>query len=183
MMDFKRTFARIILALALASPSGAMSPALPATTHPAAAHPEAQVFDATAAVWGQVNRALLAAKANQRLTVIVMGANWCHDSRALAGWLETSRFQTMMKPHYEIVYVDVGTPQTGKGRNLDIAKHYGIKRIKGTPTLIIIGANGKRINTPKDAASWRDASIRIEDDIFQYFNALARMHAKKVGHG
>jgi hypothetical protein len=99
----------------------------------------------------------------------VMGANWCHDSIGLAGWFETPRFVSMMRDRYELVYVDVGTPQTGHGRNLDIPKRFGIKKVKSTPLVMLVSADGKLLNSKKDAASWRNAGSRSEQEIFDYF--------------
>jgi thiol-disulfide isomerase/thioredoxin len=149
-------------------------PAALASMPAAIIHPEARPYDASAAAWGQVNRALLAAKSNGKKTIVVMGANWCHDSRALAGWMATPRFQAVLEPQFQIVYVDVGYPYEGRRRNHDIAKHFGIKRIKGTPTLLIINAEGKRINPVKDAMSWRNAASRSEEEIFRYFTEFGQ---------
>jgi thiol-disulfide isomerase/thioredoxin len=131
-------------------------------------HPEARPFDAEADAKAAVDATLARAKAQNRLAIIVMGANWCHDSRALAGWFATPRFAAMLGQRYEIVYVDVGTPQLGKGRNLDIAKRFGIKKIKGTPTVLIVDGDGRLLNK-KSAPTWRDAASRAEDDIYRAF--------------
>jgi hypothetical protein len=77
-----------------------------------------------------------------------------------------------MRDRYQIVYIDVGTPQIGKGRNLDIAKRLGIKNVKNTPLVMLVSADGVLLNSKKDAASWRNAAIRSEDEIFRYFNAF-----------
>ena len=84
-------------------------------------------------------------------------------------YAQADRFKEMMRDRYQIVYVDVGTPQLGKGRNLDIAKRFGIGKVKNTPLLIMVSAEGKLLNSKKDAASWRNAASRNEDDIYRYF--------------
>ena len=116
-----------------------------------------------------VEFALSDAKASGKAVVIIMGANWCHDSTGLAGRLNTPRFVDMMRDRYRIVYVDVGKPQIGKGRNLDIAKRLGIKNVKNTPLVMLVSADGIMLNSKKDAASWRNAASRSEEDIFRYF--------------
>ena len=104
---------------------------------------------------------------------MVMGANWCHDSVGLAGWLNTPRFMDSMRNHYRVVYVDVGTPQTGKGRNLDIAARFGIKKLKSTPLVLLVSGNGKLLNSKRDAISWRNAASRSGNDIYRYFADFA----------
>ena len=101
--------------------------------------------------------------------LIIMGGNWCHDSAALANLIDSPRFVGMITQKYEVLFVDVGVPQTGNGRNLDIAKRFGIKKIKGTPTLLVVSPQGKLLNSKKDAASWRNAASRDEDDVYRYF--------------
>lgn len=153
----------------------ALALAFAATTAPAekpatiALHPEAKPFDEKANANDQVNQALaLAATQEGKMVLVVMGGNWCHDSRALAGWFDTPRFAAMLKQRYELVYIDVGIPQIGQGKNLDIAKRFGIKKIKGTPTVMILTGEGKLLNR-KDTPTWRNASMRSEDAIYRFF--------------
>jgi thiol-disulfide isomerase/thioredoxin len=127
-----------------------------------AEHPEARPFDPKADAKAQVDAALARARANDRTAIIVMGANWCHDSRALAGWFATPRFAGMIAARYELVYVDVGY----RDRNLDIARRFGLKSIKGTPTVLIVDATGRLLNR-KDAPRWRNAASRSEDSIYR----------------
>jgi thiol-disulfide isomerase/thioredoxin len=127
-------------------------------------HPEASPFDPKADANAGVDAALARAKAGNRMTLIVMGANWCHDSRALAGWLAQPHFAAMIVSHYELVYVDVGY----KDRNIDIARRFGIKSIKGTPTVLIVDGDGRLLNK-KDAPKWRNASSRSQQEIYRAF--------------
>ena len=120
----------------------------------------------------QVDVAL--ARAGQRDTrvLLVMGANWCHDSRALAGWLETQRFAELVEANYELVFVNVGMPQTGDGHNLDIAQRFGLETLPGTPNLLVIDADGNLLNADS-ATSWRNAASRSEDVIYAELSALS----------
>jgi len=120
--------------------------------------------DATA----QVNAALARTQAEDKKVILVMGANWCHDSRGLAGWFAQPRFATMLEAKYEIVYIDVGH----RDRNIDIARRFGLDTIKGTPTVLVLSSAGVLLN-PASAPKWRDAASREEDDIFAYFDQFA----------
>lgn len=145
------------------------SPVLPTVT---IAHPEARPFVETANAISDVDIALAAAVTDDDKVIVIMGANWCHDSRSLAGLFTTPRFAEMLNGRYKVVYVDVGTPQTGKGRNLDVAKRFGIKKVKGTPLVMVLSADGKLLNSKKDAASWRNAASRSEQAVFGYFDGF-----------
>lgn len=129
-----------------------------------AEHPEAKPYKKSAKASENVDAALARALAADKRVLLVMGANWCHDSRGLAGWFEQSRFAAMLELKYEIVYVDVGY----RNRNIDIAQRFGIDEIVGTPTVLVLSSRGALLN-PKTAATWRDAASRDEDDIFTYF--------------
>jgi thiol-disulfide isomerase/thioredoxin len=157
---------RLLFALAF----GLATPAL-AVDKPLvfAVHPEARPFDPAADAGKAVDTALSKAKTQPgKMVMIVMGGNWCHDSRALAGWFATPRFAAMLKGRYELVYVDAGMPTIGQGKNLPIAKRFGIKKIKGTPTVMILSATGKLLNR-KDAPKWRNAASRQEAAIYRAF--------------
>jgi thioredoxin-like negative regulator of GroEL len=167
-----RTVIATGLALALASCAGAPSP------EPAAApaHPEAKSFAVTPDAMADVDAALARASASGKRVLLVMGANWCHDSRALAGWLETPRFAALVAERYELVFVNVGLPQTGDGHNLGIAHRFGLEDIPGTPALLVLTADGRLVNADT-AASWRNAGSRSEDAIYAELAALAEAPA------
>ncbi len=125
-------------------------------------------YDASRDADADVDAMLAKIAENGKMGIIILGANWCHDSRGLAKHFDSERFQAMLNPRYEIVYVDVGVPQTGNGRNLHIAKRFKLKKLKGTPTVAIISSSGKLLNK-KDAPKWRNADSRDEDDIYNHF--------------
>lgn len=135
-------------------------------------YPEAKPYDGLskrAEVDAAVNAALERAAVNGKHVILVVGANWCHDSRALAGWFETPRFAEMLEPKYEIVFVDAGTPQRkGKARNQHLIKRFKGKKQKNTPYVMLLSPQGKLLNK-KDARSWRNSASRSEDEIYEYF--------------
>lgn len=163
---------RLRLRGALLLPLLAASLAACATVTSDPAHPEAPLYAPEADASSDVDGALVRAAVSGKRVLLVMGANWCHDSRALAGWLESPRFAALTDAHYEVVYVDVGVPQTGEGRNLDIARRFGLDEFPGTPALLVLTAEGRAVNLDT-AASWRNAASRSEDAIYTELEALA----------
>ena len=119
-----------------------------------------------------LDTALASAKVEGKLAVVVFGADWCHDSQGLARVLTSDAFKTEFGARFTVTFIDVGTPQIGEGRNLDLAKRFGIKRMKGTPAMVVISPKGKRLNSKSDAVSWRNADSRPVEAIFGWFRKI-----------
>jgi len=160
-----------VLALMLASP------VLPGAAHAEtqAAHPEAEPYDESIgdAAYEQELERTIAQLEPERRVLAVFGANWCHDSRALAGWLTSPGFEPLLDAHFEVVFIDVGHPQTGDGRNLDLAARYGVSGIEGTPNLLVIDSEGVLVNSPESAKGWRNAASRSEESIYAVLESYA----------
>ncbi|MGB0906548.1 MAG: thioredoxin family protein [Maricaulaceae bacterium] len=132
--------------------------------------PELKAYDASRNARADVLAALSKARSLGKKTIIVMGANWCHDSRILAGRFAQPHFQTLLEPNYEVVYVDAGK----KDRNLDIAQDFGVLTIEGTPTIFVVGPDGRWLNS-QTATTWRDAGSRTDEAIYMEFAQLAQL--------
>lgn len=146
---------------------------LPDATVAEADHPEARAYDVTDDAMGDVDAALVRAADSGKRVIVALGANWCHDSRAFAGWLETPRFKALTRRAFEVVYVNVGLPQTGDAHNMDVANRFGIAAIEGTPTVLVLEADGILLNA-ETARSWRNSASRDEDAIYAELEGFAR---------
>ncbi len=135
-------------------------------------YPEARSYTVSDNAMGDVDAALTLAEENDTRVLLVMGANWCHDSRALAGWLATDRFKALIADKYELVFVNVGMPQEGDGHNLAIAQRFGVDDLPGTPNVLVLTAEGDLLNA-ETATTWRDAASREEDAIYNELAMLA----------
>lgn len=160
------------IALAMALPALAGCATVAAHSHHAYAGPEATPYDPDIDAKQAVADALQRAQENGHVVLAIFGANWCHDSRALAGHLQSPALAPLVATHFEVVYLDAGVPQTGEGRNLDIAEKLGVSDIEGTPTMLAVGPGRTLLNTPADARGWRNASTRSEADIRQWLEAM-----------
>lgn len=140
--------------------------------HAAHDYPEARSYAVSEDPGADVDAALARAAANGTRVLLVMGANWCHDSRALAGWLETERFSGLIDEKYELVFVNIGMPQSGDGHNLAIAQRFGLEDLPGTPNLLVLTADGTLVNA-ETATTWRNAASRDEDAIYDELRTLA----------
>jgi Thioredoxin-like len=132
------------------------------------AAPEGPIVDAAAAYSGyfdpfadamaDVDAALAAARVgNGRHVLLILGGDWCHDSMALEDVLNIPRTQAMISARYEVVRVHV--PFSRSERVLPVAQRFGIAQVEGTPTVLILRADGTPVNL-EDAPRWRNAASR-----------------------
>lgn len=111
-----------------------------------------------------IDAAIASAKRSGKHVLLVMGTGGCHDSAWFANLLATDRFAPV-RDRYEIVYADIGMPHVrGLGRNSEVPKRFKFK-IKGTPTIAVLDAEGRVLNR-KAAPKWRNAASRSDDDIY-----------------
>ncbi len=167
---------RLAFALALALPL----PALPAMAQeaPAQARLYDEVSDGAAALAVALADAAARHSADpagppQRV-LAVFGANWCHDSRDLAAMLDRPRIAALIARQYQVVLIDAGMPQTGNGRNLDVAARHGVPDITGTPTVLVLDTAGELLNSPDNARGWRNASSRSEGEVYRFLRQWAK---------
>ena len=127
----------------------------------AAEHPEALLFEADRDAHADVDAALAQGAKEGKITLVVMGANWCHDSRALAGWFSTDEdILAVLERDFVVAYVDVAQ----KNRNIDVAQRFGIESIVGTPTVVMVAADGTVLNRDT-AVTWRNSASRTKAEI------------------
>lgn len=158
---------RLLAAALLAALLPIASPVLSADGAQAAYYPQ-RTDDAA-----RLDAALASAKAEGKLAVIVFGADWCHDSQALAELLTSDAFKAEFGTRFAVTFIDVGVPQDGRGRNLDLAGRFGVAKMPGTPTMVVVSPRGKRLNGRKDAYSWRNAASRDRAEVLGWFRKIA----------
>jgi len=133
-----------------------------------AGHDDPRPFDADRDANADVDAALARATERGTKALIVMGGNWCHDSRAFAAAMEQPETATLIADNYELVWVNVGM----KVLNQDVAQRFGLDGTPGTPTVIVASGDGAILNLD-DAPTWRNSASRDPDDIHQYFVDMA----------
>ncbi len=101
--------------------------------------------------------------------MLVLGGNWCHDSRGLAAKFETEPLRSLIEANYQTVWIDVGH----RDRNLDVARRFGVDGIIGTPTVIILSPDGAPLNSDT-VHDWRTADSRTLADAVAYFDSFVR---------
>lgn len=129
-------------------------------------------FDIERDAMADVDAALSNAGINGTKALIVMGANWCHDSRGFAGRLKRPEFQTLISNAYELVYVSAGENPGQNDQNPEVSERFGVVKVKGTPTVFIVEADGTVLNT-ESTGYWRRADSIPVDMSYAYLEYYA----------
>jgi thiol-disulfide isomerase/thioredoxin len=131
--------------------------------------PDGHLFQPSADPLADVQQALGRAADGDRRALVVLGANWCHDSRALASRLYQSPLADVIQQHYELVFVDVGFYEQGR----EVTQQFGVAHYYATPTVLIIDpASGQLVND-EDRHIWGNAFNIDMSSSVQYFEKWA----------
>ncbi len=122
-----------------------------------------------------VDDLLATAKRSEKLALIIMGANWCHDSKALAGRLFLPEVVAGIEPDYERLFIDVGYFTNIK----PVIQRFGIPIIYATPTVLVIEPNSEKVINKHNMHIWRDAAKINAKDTVAYFAELAKRKNKQ----
>lgn len=108
---------------------------------------------------------LESARQSHKRLLVVMGGNWCHDSRALASRLFSEPLSATINEHYEILFVDVGYLEKGR----DVITSLGIPVYYATPTLLIVDPVSGLVVNAQDRHQWAEAASISMEDSLAYF--------------
>jgi thioredoxin 1 len=125
-------------------------------------------YDESADAKAAVQQALVAARSSQRPVLIVFGANWCQDCRALDLALAKGRSAALIAGSFNLVKVDVGNFD----RNLDLAAAYGNPIKKGIPAAVVVSGDNKVLYATR-AGELADARRMSEDGIYEFFKRVS----------
>ncbi|WP_224096383.1 thioredoxin family protein [Pseudoxanthomonas sp. X-1] len=117
----------------------------------------------------EVAQALAAGKQARKPTLLIFGANWCGDCRALDTSLHSEKNAALVKQHFEVVKVDVGNWD----HNLDIANTYGNPIEKGIPAAVVVSPAGKVVYATK-AGELANARKMSDEGIYDFFSKVAK---------
>jgi thioredoxin 1 len=141
-----------------------------AVTANAADHPYNETADAKL----EIKQALTQAATARIPVIVVFGANWCGDCRALDTAMKTGASAPLLSRDFKIVKVDVGQVD----KNLDIARSYGVPLEKGIPAVAIISTNNEVLYATK-AGELADARKMGDNGIYEFFKRVTASAAPK----
>ena len=124
-------------------------------------------YDESADAKAQISAALRQAGAAHEPVLLIFGANWCPDCRALDHALKTGRNAELMH-RFRIVKVDVGHFD----HNVDVSTAYGNATKKGIPSAVIVSPENKVLFMTR-AGELADARSMSDDGIYEFFTKAA----------
>ena len=102
-------------------------------------------YDEKADAAGAIQHAIAAAQVDHRNVLLIFGANWCSDCRALDKAMHGSS-KDLIDARFNVVKIDVGNFD----KNLYLARRYGNPIARGIPALVLLGADNQVIYSTSD---------------------------------
>jgi thiol-disulfide isomerase/thioredoxin len=131
--------------------------------------PDGKLFQPSDDPLADVQRAIASAGLTERRALVVLGANWCHDSRALAARLHQSPLAEVIQQHYVLVFVDVGYYELGRA----LPQQFGVAHYYATPTVLIIDPGSGQLVDDEERHMWGNAYRVSMSESVEYFEKWA----------
>lgn len=119
-------------------------------------------YDEQADAAGDIQHAVAAARVDHKSVLLIFGANWCSDCRALDKALQGSS-QHLIEGKFHVVKIDVGNFD----KNLYLARRYGNPIAKGIPALVVLGADNQ-VRYATDNGELANAGQMSEQSIYDF---------------
>jgi thioredoxin 1 len=117
----------------------------------------------------ELKQALAKGHAVKKPVLVIFGANWCPDCRALDTAVKSGRNAELLAQEFEVVKVDVGN----FNRNLDLAAQYGNPIKKGIPAAVIVSPDNQVLYATR-AGELASARSMNEGDVYSFFAKAAK---------
>ncbi|OHX20461.1 thioredoxin family protein [Chromobacterium sphagni] len=131
-------------------------------------------YDENANAKAELRQTLQAARQNHLPVLLILGANWCEDCRALDTALKSGKSAELISRAFKVVKVDVGNFD----HNLDIDAAYGHPIAKGIPAAVVLSPDNQVIYATR-AGELADARRMSETGIYEFFERVSRETAKQ----
>lgn len=130
-------------------------------------------YDESADAQKDVQRAFETAAKSQRPVLVIFGANWCGDCRALDTALKAPANAELMAKEFVVVKVDVGNFD----RHLDIAERYGNAIKKGIPAAALVSPKQELLYTTR-GGELANARKMSDTGVYDFFRDVVATAAK-----
>ena len=123
------------------------------------------VYDESADAGREIKAAIArASEKGKRNVVLIFGANWCKDCRALDAHLHSPELAAMIEKNFVVVKVDVGRMD----KNVELAGKYGVPVSNGIPAIAVLDSRGKVLYA-QDQGQFADARHMTYENFKAFF--------------
>jgi len=126
------------------------------------------MYDESADARAQIAAALGDASRAGVPVLVVFGANWCGDCKALDTAFEAGASAPLIAKSFKVVKVNVGRFD----RNVDLAASYGVPLRKGIPAVAVLSQRGKVLYATA-GGELADARAMGDRGIYDFFAKVA----------
>lgn len=110
-----------------------------------------------------VDDTLAQAKQNNQLVAVILGANWCHDSRALAGFFDDPAMAQVTES-MTVLPLDVGYLENKQS----LLSQFDYPAYFATPTLLLIDPDSKQVINRASLPAWQSAHNESVETLQSY---------------
>lgn len=116
----------------------------------------------------RLEEALNQAQIKGKPLLLILGANWCHDSRALAGYFDSPQVKQAAS-HYQILPVNVGYLENKSA----LLGQFNYPAYFATPTVLAIDPENKTVLNRASLVTWQSAHNESAATLAEYLDAIA----------
>jgi thiol-disulfide isomerase/thioredoxin len=115
-----------------------------------------------------IDQAQTKALGENKLLMLVLGAEWCHDSTGLAKKFSTLKMQNILTERFEVLFIDVDFFEDRH----DIAQKFGYPAYFGTPTVMVIEPKTSSLLNLLSIPKWQNADSIPLNEYVHYFKTV-----------
>ena len=116
----------------------------------------------------RLEEALNQAEMKGKPLLLILGANWCHDSRALAGYFDSPEVKQAAS-HYQVLPVNVGYLENKSA----LLGQFNYPAYFATPTVLAIDPESKTVLNRASLVTWQSAHNESAATLAEYLDAIA----------
>jgi protein disulfide-isomerase len=131
----------------------------------------APVYDEKADAHHDITAAIANAEGSKRNIVLIFGANWCGDCRALDAQMHKPELASIIEKNFVIVEINLGQ----WNKNLDLAEQYHVPIKHGIPALAVLDSHGNLLYA-MDQGQFADARHMSYESIKAFFEQWKPSH-------
>ena len=122
------------------------------------------IYDEKADAHRDISTAIANAETAKKRIVLVFGANWCGDCRALDAQMHKAELVSLLEQNFVIVKIDLGR----EDKNLNLAEQYHVPIKHGIPALAVLDSGGHLLYA-MDQGQFADARHMTYESIKAFF--------------